>query len=143
MKGGRRKYIYGIVYNNFEWIEEISNYRHHLVHRRIITSSYSIERKRINKTEMVYVHPVLVPKSPPKYCNDTRRSRALEDYPSHHIGYIESETQVNGTKKIHIEYIYPEDYMAIEDFMEYNCNNLSKFFIEFINELIKLKFKII
>ncbi len=90
--------------------------------QRIIKTSYTVERESNNGTDWEYVHPILIPKSAPKFHLDTRRSRASENFPPHYkdIGCIEKESEINGKKEIHKKY---ERYESCPEGFAYKSDN--------------------
>ena len=63
----KKGHVFDVTRKHLPWLKEIREYRHHLVHRMVITTSTTHEvHKRGNLTKRIN-HPVVVPKSTPSY----------------------------------------------------------------------------
>jgi len=137
--------IFDEVKRNLEWLERLRSYRHHVVHRRIISTSSGYERRVIEGIAKTAIHPVIIPESPPPYIPDTRRRRAMEESLGFDSSWKEVRVNVvNGKEKIlnySFSYHPPDGFTAIEDFMESHLNSFKKFFTEIIHTLSGLNFR--
>ena len=137
--------VFDVIKRHLVWLKEVREYRHHLVHRMVITASVGDEvHKRGNLVQRVK-HPVVVPKSTPSYFPDTRRSRMIEDVRSS-LDSAQSQTIVqypDGTKEIvgfSIEYTPSKDHAEISELLASHLDRLEDFFCDIIGEIGKLKF---
>ena len=114
----------------FSWLEELRNYRHHLLHRMVLRtfSGSHVSMKGGKVCHAIY--PVIVPKSTPKRLMDTRKRRieeqiidipnglsfkqthAIIQYPDGKVKTLEHEIQIEAS----------EGYERIECFMEHHLN---------------------
>ncbi len=123
------------------WLENIRSYRHHLVHRILFTLSSVRKSQHIGDIESNVILPVVVPRMPPKYFPDTRRSRIIKDFPGLKIPYIETTITIDNTIiDYELEYPTTDDYISIEEFMKENLNSFKKYFADVIKELTTLNF---
>jgi hypothetical protein len=145
VKKGRTGPIFDEVKRNLEWLERLRSYRHHVVHRRIISTSSGYERRVIEGIAKTAIHPVIIPESPPPYIPDTRRRRAMEESLGFDSLWKEVRVKmVNGREKIlnySFSYHPPAGFTAIENFMESHLNSFEKFFTEIVHTLSGLNFR--
>lgn len=144
-QNSKRVHVFEVTKRHLVWLKEIREYRHHLVHRMVITASIGHEvHKRGNLVKQVK-HPVVVPKSTPSYFPDTRRSRMVQEEPSC-LDCTSSEITVeypDGTKEIvdfSIEYRPSKGYAEISELMASHLHRLEDFFCDIIGEISKLNF---
>lgn len=136
--------IYNIIKKNLKWLKDLRDYRHHVVHRRIITIKSLLKLKIFNDSSKLFIHPILIPELPPSYVHDTRKSRMEEDLLENKSSYTEKKIIMNG--KIidyNLEFLFPKNFIPIEKFMEKYLNLLKNFFIDFILEISTFNFKMI
>ena len=138
-------HVFDVTKRHLVWLKEIREYRHHLVHRMVITASIGHETyKRGNKVKQVR-HPVVVPESTPSFFPDTRRSRMIQGELSC-LDCTCSESTVeypDGTKGIvdfSIEYHPSKGYAEISELMASHLHRLEEFFCDIIGEIKKLNF---
>jgi len=147
VKRGRSGPIFNEVRKNIEWLEKLRSYRHHVVHRRIISTSSGHETHLVRGLTKTVQHPVIIPESPPSYIPDTRRQRMMEDEPS---GLDSSWTEVRvrtadekeEVVDFSLKYSPSSDYIAIEDFMKSHLASYEELFTQIIQVLTELDFKI-
>jgi hypothetical protein len=144
-QNSNRGHVFDVIKRHLVWLKGIREYRHHLVHRMVITASVGDEvHKRGNLVKQVK-HPVVVPKLTPSYFPDTRRSRMIQDERSC-LDSTRSQTIVqypDGTKEIvdfSIGYTPSKGYAEISEFMASHLHRLEEFFCDIIREIEKLKF---
>ncbi len=138
--------IIDAVKKHIEWLKNLREYRHHVVHRRIIPSSSGYENHSIGDIIKTVRYPVVIPKSPPSYVPDTRRKRMMEDELSS-LDFSRGEARFitkDGKEEIvylSIEYSPSSGFIAIENFMKSHLNSFEEFFTQIIHALEKLEFK--
>jgi len=146
VKNGRSGPIFNEVRKNIEWLEKLRSYRHHVVHRRIISTSSGHETHMIGDLTKTIRHPIIIPESPPSYIPDTRRQRMMEEELS---GLDSSYTEVrvrtaNGKEKIvdfSLKYSPSSGFIAIEDFMKLHLVSCEELFTQIIQVLTELEFR--
>lgn len=138
--------VFSVVKRHLSWLKQMREYRHHLVHRMIITASIGHEVHKRGRLVKHLKHPVVVPESTPSYFPDTRLSRIIEDEPPG-LNYIWSEGTVkhpNGTEELvefSAEYTPSKGYAEISGFMASNLNSLENFFCDIIAVMKDMNFK--
>ncbi len=144
VENGKSGSIYNIIKKNLKWLKDLRNYRHHLVHRRIISVKSLLKLKIFNNFSKLFIHPILIPELPPSYIHDTRKRRMEEDFLENKTSYTEKKIKVNGKViNYNLEFLISKNFIPIEKFMEKNLNLMSNFFIDFIHEISVLNFKMI
>jgi hypothetical protein len=137
-------HVFDVVKRDVVWLEEVRAYRHHLVHRMVITASVGEAIQRHGKLVKRVKHPVAVPKSTPSYFPDTRRSKMIQDRSC--LDCTRSQTMVqhaDGSQEIvdlSIEYSPSKGYAEISELMALHLQRLEEFFCNIIREIEKLKF---
>lgn len=138
--------VFNVVKRHLSWLKQMREYRHHLVHRMIITASTGYEVHKHGQLVRHVKHPVVVPESTPSYFPDTRRSRTIEEEPFG-LDYAWSEGKVkylNGTEEIvelSAEYTPSKGYAEISSFMALHLNSLENFFCDIIAIMKDMNFK--
>jgi len=144
-KRGKTGPIFDEVKRSLEWLKRLRSYRHHVVHRRVISTSSGYEKRVINGIAKTAIHPVIIPESPPPYILDTRRGRAMEESLGLDSSLIEMHAKTADGKEKILDYSFayypPAGFTAIEDFMESHLNSFKKFFTEIIYALSDLDFR--
>lgn len=144
---GRDDPITSLIAERLEWFVNIREYRHHLVHRMIINAHSSHEvREAGGKTQKIS-YPVIIPESTPTFVPDTRESRMSDDEIK---GFDIAETHIritneNGSDEIiehRIEITPAAGYVSIEEFANYHLEQYEEFFIELIEVLNALDFRL-
>lgn len=137
-KKGREKSIFGIVKKYLNWLEELREYRHKLIHRTVILTKTSVVIRNIGNRSEIFIHSVFIPKKPPRTILDTRKSQTqfLEDFKDYNFEYSIEE---NGK----IRYNLPKGLSTIEDYMKNYLDFLANFYISCINEILSLGFEVI
>lgn len=144
-KNSKRGHVFDVTQRHLVWLKEIREYRHHLVHRMVITTSNGHETHKRGKIVRQVRHPVVVPKTTPLYFPDTRHSRMVQEEPSC-LDCTRSESTVeypDGTKEIvdfSIEYSPSKGYAEISELMALHLQRLEEFFCDMIAEIKKLNF---
>jgi len=138
--------IFDEVKRNLKWIERLRSYRHHVVHRRIISTSSGYEKRVVEDVAKTVVHPVIIPESPPSYVPDTRMRRAMKEETfsfDSSWSEVRVKTADGKEKNLYHSFAYypPADFVAIEDFMESHLNSFEKFFTEIVHALSSLDFR--
>jgi hypothetical protein len=142
-KGGP---IIDVVKQHLSWLKQLRDYRHHLVHRMVITASTAHEVQKRGRLVKRIKGPVVVPEETPPYFPDTRRSRMMEDEPRG-LDYKWFEGKIehpDGTEEIvdfSTEYTPSKGYTEISAFMTLQLHTLERFFSDTIAALEKLNFK--
>ncbi len=134
--------IFDQIKSHFNWILEIREYRHHLVHRLMINISQEYKTLKISDSLKTYNRPIVVPEKSPKYFPDTRRSRMHVMGSSEMFGQMEIKTKFgNESVRTHFEYLPIIGYIPIKEFMGKQLDKFSQFFKNIINILTVLDFK--
>ena len=130
------------IKSHFNWLSEMRDYRHHLVHRLMINISKEYKTLKIFDSFKTYKRPIVVPEKSPKYLPDTRLSRTHDLGSSKKFGQIEINTNFgNSSRRTHFEYLPTRGYIPIEEFMKKQLNKFKHFFKNIINILTVLEFK--
>ncbi len=139
---GRIIPIFDQIKSHFNWLSEIREYRHHLVHRLIINISQEYKTLKMSDSLKTYKRPIVVPEKSPKYLPDTRMSRYYDIGSSKKFGQIEIKTKFgNKSVRTHFEYLPIRGYIPIKEFMEKQLGKFKHFFKDTINILAALEFK--
>ena len=134
-KKGKDEFIFKLIKKNLDWLREIRDYRHKVIHRTIIVTKSSVVIKNFRDKSDIWVHSVFVPKKPPRNFLDTRKSQKqfLEDFKD-----FEFIVEENGK----IKYKLPIGLATIEDLMKEYLDQLVAFFIDYINQILTLDLRI-
>ncbi len=141
----RKGPIFDEIIRNLDWIESLRSYRHHVVHRRIISTSNGYEKINLGGITKTIIHPIIIPKSPPPYVPDTRKIRAYEA--SVGLDYFWSELRANSDDGSDLVQNYNKadnlshDFVVIEEFMKKHLNSFKGFFTGIISTISDLDFK--
>jgi len=133
------------VKRHLPWLKELRDYRHHLVHRMVVTASSGHETHREGTITSLANMPVVVPKSTPSYYPDTRLARLTEDLPRG-LSVMRSRasfTTSDGHEEVvdyTIRYEPSPGYIRIEDFMTRHFDTLTCFFADLTTDAISLGF---
>jgi hypothetical protein len=144
-KNSKHGHFYDVTQRHLVWLKAIREYRHHLVHRMVITTSIRQEMHKRGKIVKQVRHPVVVPEKTPSYIPDTRYSRMMIER-SNSLDCTQSESTIeypDGAREIvdfSIEYSPSKGYMEISGFMELHLHRLEKFFCDMIGEMKKMNF---
>jgi len=138
--------IFNIVKRHLSWLHQMREYRHHLVHRMVITTSTGQEIHKLGNIVKHINHPVVVPNSTPSYYPDTRRLRMMEDEPtglnhSYSGGKIKYPDGTEEVIEFSMEYKPAKGYAEISEFMKSHLDTLEDFFFDIINEMKSFNFK--
>ncbi|WP_156887669.1 hypothetical protein [Desulfotignum balticum] len=144
-KNSKRGYVYNVTRRHIVWLKKVREYRHHLVHRMVITTSTGQENHKRGKIVKQVRHPVVVPEKTPSYFPDTRYSRMMQEERDR-LDCTFSESTVeypNGTKEVvdfSIEYSPSKGYVEISELMKLHLHQFEEFFCDMISEIKKMKF---
>ena len=139
---GRIIPLFDQIKSHFNWLSEIKEYRHHLVHRLIINISQEYKTLKMSDSLKTYKRPIVVPEKSPKYLPDTRMSRMYDTDSSKQFVQIETKTKFsNESVRTHFEYLPIRGYIPINKFMEKQLGKFRHFFKDTINILTALDFK--
>ena len=139
---GRIIPIFDQIKIHFDWLSEIREYRHHLVHRLIINISQEYKTLKMSEALKTYKRPIVVPEKSPKYLPDTRMSRMYNTDSSKQFIQIETTTRFGKESvRTHFEYLPIRGYIPIYKFMEKQLVKFRHFFKDTINILTALDFK--
>ena len=145
VKKGETGAIFNEVKRNLEWLERLRSYRHHVVHRRILSTSSGYEKRVTGDIANTVIYPVIIPESPPPYVPDTRMRRAMEETFSLDSSWSEVRVKTADGKERIISHSFayhpPAGFVAIDDFMESHLNSFENFFTEIVHALSGLDFK--
>lgn len=127
------------------WLKQVRDYRHHLVHRMVITVSDGYEIHKWGDITKIINYPVIVPETTPSYFPDTRRSRMIND---NNIYFDQKRFEgtveyPDGTKKIidfSVEYKPSKGYKEISEFMTLHLHKFEHFFRDILTELKSMNF---
>ena len=138
--------IFNVTKQHFSWLKQVREYRHHLVHRMIISTSIGHEVHRRGQIVKTSKHPVVVPESTPAYFPDTRRTRMMEDEPrglnsTHFEGFVKHSDGTEQLIDFSNEYNPAEGYVEIYSLMAKHLNYLGKFFCEMIMAMKSMNYK--
>lgn len=131
VRKGKDECIFGVVKKYFNWLEEMRDYRHKIIHRTVILTKSSVVIRNLNNKSEVLIHSIFVPKKPPRNILDTRKSQQqfLEDFKDYDFKYSIDENRK-------INYDLPKGFSTIEDLMKGYLDMLAAFFIDFINQIL-------
>ncbi len=139
---GRFLTIFDQIEPHFNWITKIREYRHHLVHRLIISISKEYKTLKVFDSSKTYKRPIVVPEKSPRYFPDTRLSRNHNRNSGERFGQLEIKTKFGNKSVItHFEYLPIMGYIPIEKFMVNQLGKFQHFFKDTINILSALDFK--
>jgi hypothetical protein len=144
-KNSKTGHVFDVTQRHLVWLKEIREYRHHLVHRMVITTSIGHETHKRGKIVRQVRHPIVVPKTTPSYIPDTRYSRMIQEEQSR-LDCTRAESVVeypDGTKELvdfSIEYSPSEGYAEISELMALHLHQLEEFFCDMIAEITQLNF---
>lgn len=139
---GRIIPIFDQIKSHFNWLSEIREYRHHLVHRLMINISQKYKTLKISDSLKTYKRPIVVPEKSPKFFPDTRISRMHIMDSSKKFGQMEIKTRFgNKSVRTHFEYLPIRGYIPIKEFMGKQLGKFSHFFKNIIDILTVLDFK--
>lgn len=139
-------HVYDVAQKHLVWLKEVREYRHHLVHRMVITTSIGQETHKLGKIVKQIRHPVVVPEKTPSYFPDTRYSRMMQEEPNC-LDCTRFESTVecpDGRRELvdfSIEYSPSKGYMEISELMDMHLHRLEEFFCDMIIEIEKMNFK--
>ena len=138
------------VKGNIEWLERLREYRHHVVHRRVISAASGHEVHTVGDSTKKVRHPVVIPVDPPAYIPDTRHSRMLDDVSEDEgnipgLSRTSSEVSVSTDdvtlfRDFSVEYRSAPGWIAIEEFMKSHLDTYESFFMQLIEALTELDF---
>ncbi len=138
--------IYDEVKKHLEWLDYMRSYRHHVVHRSIITVNLRRETRAIGGESETYQFPIVIPQNPPRYVPDTREARAMEDG-GEGINCIESKEWIetaNGKRKVlnqSMSFFASKGYVVLQQFMEQQIESYVEFAEDIITALSNLNFQ--
>jgi len=138
--------IFNVTKQHLSWLKQIRKYRHHLVHRMIISTSIGHEVHRRGQIVKTSKHPVVVPESTPAYFPDTRRARMMEDEPrglnsTRFEGFVKHSDGTEQLIDFSNEYTPAEGYVEISSLMAKHLNHLGKFFCDMITAMKGMNYK--
>jgi hypothetical protein len=145
-KSGRAGPVYDAVRKNLAWLERLSEYRHHVVHRLVTPMYMGSATMEVGGIAKTAVTPVAVPRNPPKYVPDTRRSAADNDLP---LTKMTRRTEVTSTgpggRKSRVvdhsvSFGVAPGYAPIEDFMKEHLHSFETYFVSLLTDLERLDF---
>lgn len=130
-----------------DWLTLIRDYRGQLIHRMVMMPKGGWTSVKFSDTVSTEMHPVVVPKTTPKFMPDTRVSRMMDgelELP----GVLESSssswiTYSGGTKTVQshsLSYTAAPGFLLIEDFTKLHAGELEGLFIAIVKKLTELKF---
>lgn len=130
---GKDEGIFTIILKYLDWLKEVRDYRHKVIHRTVILTKSSVVIRNIEDRSEIFIHSIFVPKKPPRNILDTRKSQQqfLEDFKDYDFKY---SIKKNGK----IRYNLPEGLSTIEDLMKEYLDKLVTFFIDYIKHLLTL-----
>ncbi len=128
---GKDEGIFSIILKYLDWLKEMRDYRHKVIHRTIILTKSSVVIKNAEDKSEIFIHSVFIPTKPPRNILDTRKSQQqfLEDFKDYDFNI-----EINGK----IRYKLPEGLSTIEDLMKEYLDKLITFFIDYIKHLLTL-----
>lgn len=139
---GKTGPIFDQVKTHYNWLQNIGEYRHHLVHRLILRMARVYKKVDIFDQTKTFLQPIVIPKFPPKFVPDTRRSRLLGNQTGYKMPYIEIKSQFDDKSiRTYFEYLPYKGYVPIKEFTENHLNSFKIFFKDIIDILTKLEFK--
>ncbi len=136
-KKGKEELIYKVIKKFFNWLKEIRDYHHKVIHRTVILTKSSVVIKNLENKSEIWIHSIFIPKKPPRNILDTRKSQQqfLEDFKDYNFEYT---IKKNGK----IKYKLPVGLSTIEDLMNECLDQLDDFFIDYINQISTLGLRI-
>jgi len=146
VENSREGPIFRIVKPNLPWLSQLRDYRHHLVHRMVITSETVHGISTFGDKICQFKYPIVIPIATPCYFPDTRISRMMNDevngldFASVN-GWI---TYPDGTQEVlefSEEYSPAKGYVEITEFMTSNLLNLENFFCDILEDAKTLNFR--
>jgi len=138
--------IFDVISQQLDWLISLREYRHHLVHRRIINTQSRHEIQELDNSTTTVNYPVVIPESTPAFVLDTRESR-MHDDELHGFDIAETkivETQDDGSEKViehRIDVIPAAGCTTIEIFMANQMEQFEYFFVKSIELLNSLNFE--
>jgi len=138
--------IFDVTNEHLSWLKEVREYRHHLVHRMIISTSIGHEVYRRGQIVKTAKHPVVVPESTPAYFPDTRRARMMEDEPrglnsNSFEGFVKYPDEIEQLVEFSTEYTPAKGYVEISSLMAIHLNHLGNFFCDMISAMKSMNYK--
>jgi len=124
---GKDEGIFTIILKYLDWLNEVRDYRHKVIHRTVILTKSSVVIRNLKDKSEIFIHSIFIPKNPPRNILDTHKSQQqfLEDFKDYDFEYTIEE---NGK----ITYNLPEGLSTIEDLMKEYLDKLIAFFIDFV-----------
>jgi len=142
---GFRGPILNEVAESHDWLTGLREYRHHLVHRLVITLSRGWEVSMTEQGSTRAPYPVVVPVRPPKHVLDTRRERMMNSASPLGLTVTKSTswiTESDGSRRMVSNIVNADPspgFMRIEDFMKTHIDAFEEFFLRMVRGLIDLK----
>ncbi|MGA7500568.1 MAG: hypothetical protein WBX00_27890 [Isosphaeraceae bacterium] len=138
--------ILDAVKRHLSWLKQLREYRHHLVHRMVISASTGQELHKRDDCVMKIEHPVVVPETTPSYLPDTRLSRLMEEHPRglDMSWRMATAKNADGTEKVidfSVNYQPSTGYVEISEFMASHFTLLGTFISEVVADIGNLNFK--
>ncbi len=145
-KTTRKAPILDAITRHLSWLKQVREYRHHLVHRMVITTSTAQEVRMQGDCVIRIEHPVVVPETTPSYFPDTRLSRSMEEDPRglDMTSRMATVKYADGTEKVidfSVSYEPSRGYVQISGFMTSHLTNLETFISEVIAAIEDMDFK--
>lgn len=145
-KGYRGPVLDGIA-ASFNWLIELREYRHHLVHRLVFYPQSGYETTATAESASGSIIPVVVPRTTPKYFPDTRQSRAITADMEVPNGLsktiLESVVMDEDNRRIVsrvVEYSPADNYIEINDFMNHHLENWRQLLARLMEDLRDINF---
>jgi hypothetical protein len=131
------------VSRHMDWIENIRDYRHHLLHRLIVRTQSGGRISVSGGKSAKVIYPVVVPTETPRGCLDTRRIRSfeatLDDVQridiSESYAYVEYPDGRTEALIHEIGATPARGYERVEDFMHRHIEAFAEFFQDAITSL--------
>lgn len=148
VESGKTGPLFDEVKHRLKWLKYLREYRHHVVHRRIITSSTGFTEIVHKGKSTINRHPVIIPESPPTFVPDTRYARMMEESPVglaeyRYKGEIQHPDGTTNMIEYQKEYKPWTGFVLIEVFMKNNLSIYESFFKDIIACLKKIDFDIL
>lgn len=152
---GRKNLILDVIEQNLDWLKALRDYRHHLVHRLMLTANSGYETQLIGDKTAKVNYPVVVPIKTPSFILDTRLSQMEEMMDSDEIDRFPGLSFGSSTGKYidadGIEHIIQfglhatpnKGYKRIEDFMDEHLKAYISFSEQMISTFERLEFQFI
>jgi len=135
---GMDKGIFDVIKKYLDWLKDMRDYRHKVIHRTVILTKSSVVIRNFKDRSEISIHSIFILKKPPRNILDTRKSQLqfLEVFKDYNLEYT---IEKNGK----IKYNLPEGLSTIEDLMKEYLDKLVAFFIDFIKHILTLSLRII